>query len=236
MNKPTGKRLNVAIFQPALPKYRIPIFQRLGQLFSVKVFFGKERDLSNDQAEGFESFSVNDWKIKPRSGKDIVWSWSQIMACGDSSWDVIVLPWNIRYLSLIVSLLRSRLNGIPTILWGHGYSKNAGFFRSWVRNRITGLATAVLFYDTVTRDKFVKLTGQTNCFAAPNAIDPQPIHEQVNAWSEGGLLDRFKEEHDLVGRDIVLFVSRFDPDNRLELLIRALPEMKKNVQVSSRCL
>ena len=226
MNDPTDKRLNVAIFQPALPKYRIPIFQRLGQQFSVKVFFGEEKDLSNEQAVGFENQPVKHRKFRLRSGREVIWNRSQIKACGNRHWDVIVLSWNIGDLSLIFALLRARLNGISTILWGHGYSKKASGFRARVRNRITGFATAVLFYDPVTKNKFEEITGRQNCFAAPNAINTDPIQEQKEAWMEGSRLERFKEEHDLLGRDVLLFVSRFDPANRLEVLIRAMPELK----------
>lgn len=226
MSDHSAPKFNAAIFQPALPKYRIPMFRQLNQSCRIKVFFGSEKHLSNDSTAAFENCPIKEWNIKLPGGKTALWSWRQIGVCGDASWDVVVLPWNIGYLSLVPSLLRARFNGIGTILWGHGYSKSSGWFRTAVRNWITNLATAVLFYDPVTKTKFQDLTGRENCFVAANAIDSAPIEKQIIAWGGGSRLEDFQSEHGIADRDVLLFVSRFDPNNRLDLLIRALPMIR----------
>ncbi len=226
MNDQSAKQLRVAICQPALPKYRIPLFRQLGQSYRVKVFFGAEKDLSNEGTADFENCPVKEWKVKLPNLGYLSWSWSQIGVCGDSSWDVIVLSWNTRCFSLIPSLIRARWNRVPTILWGHGYSKSSGPVRRWFRNRVARLGTAVMFYDPVTKTEFQQTMGWGNCFVAPNAIDSTPIQEQINQWQDARL-ESFQEEQGIQERDVVLFVSRFDPDNQLELLIRSLPEIRR---------
>ena len=222
-----SKRLKVAILQPALPKYRIPVFTELGKRFDLAVFFGSENNLENTDTADFETTSITEKKYRLPTGRVVLWSSSQITVAGNSTWDVIVFPWNIGYASLVPALLRAKWNGIPTILWGHGYSKSAGKFRSWARNMVTNLASAVLFYDPLSCSGFAKQTSKTNCFVAANTLDPTAINQQICDWKQGSRLSDFQNEKRIDGRPILLFVSRFDAKNQLDCLIRALPEVRK---------
>ena len=162
------------------------------------------------------------WKIG-----DLVWDWAQLKVCGDQSWDAVVMVWNTRYLSLVPAILRAKMNGIPVILWGHGYSKRRGFFRDRVRNLVTVFADAVLFYDPLSRAQACGSGDRENYFVAPNAIDQTPITQQKKNWlADDRNLSEFKKQHNLEDREIVLFVSRIEPKNRLDVLLRGIAKAK----------
>lgn len=222
-----SKKINVAIHQPALPKYRVPIFARIGAKVNLTVFHGAEKNLTNVDSQEFEHIEVTRRELNLPVIKNLMWVSKQFQLCGDSKWDVVVLPWNTRYLSLLPALIRARINGIGTVLWGHGYSKSSGYFQRLIRNSVTRLATAVLFYDPATCSKFKDLTGRSNCFVAANSLDPTQINEQINEWNRPEKLAAFQNQNRIQGRDVILFVSRFDPNNHLECLIRALPEIQQ---------
>jgi glycosyltransferase involved in cell wall biosynthesis len=220
----------IAIQQPSLPKYRIPVFSQLNSdhALDVTLFYGSQADLPNMKATGFKAERTNSLRLKLPGLGELFLDWTQLKICGDRSWDAIVLTWNTRYLTLIPSLLRAKFNGIPVILWGHGYSKKRGFLRDFIRRTVSRLAKAVLFYDPVSMKAFSNPGNNHTCFVAPNAIDQRPILEQRDAWtSEPDKLGHFRLQHDLKEREIVLFVSRYDPNNRLDILIQAMSEVKK---------
>jgi glycosyltransferase involved in cell wall biosynthesis len=220
--------LKVAIQQPAIPKYRIPVFEKLCSKFEITVFYGHEATLKNTESKLFPSHPSRFKRFVVWKVGELLWDHTQFGLGGDRSFDAVILSWNTRYLSLIPALLRARINGIPVILWGHGYSKKkGGLMRDSVRNWVTKLADAVLFYDPVSKDA---ASGNKSCehfFAAPNAIDQRPIVEQNKAWnSSSDRLEKFVVENDLQDRELVLFVSRVEPKNRVDVLVRAIEKVR----------
>lgn len=225
--------LHVTIQQPALPKYRVPVFRQLNEdvELSVSLVYSNMEAIPNVEPDGFaartaKTFIINIPKIGP-----LYWDTGQIDIARNKHNDVIVLSWGNRYLSLIPALLLARRNGIKTVLWGHGYSKrNSNRFNTWIRKKLTGLANAILFYDPITRDNFIESTGLSNCFSASNTIDLEPVFQLYDIWqSNTKNLDDFKNMNNISDRHIVLHVSRLDRMNRVHDLIDAVASAKQSI-------
>ena len=221
--------LRIAIQQPALPAYRVPVFARLNARdeLSIELFSGEEADLKNAQPDGFPVHWTDVKFFGEPSERQLFHNKSQWKLAGELHWDLIIYSWNTRSVTLIPSLIRAKLNGIPTILWGHGYSKNPGFFRNKLRHSLTRLAAATLFYDHIALQRYENGTPREDFFAAPNAIDQSKIGEAKEAWqADAKRLDDFKKDNGIFNRPVILFVSRLQTKNRVDVLLEAIALVK----------
>jgi glycosyltransferase involved in cell wall biosynthesis len=217
-------RIRVVVQEPALPKYRVPVFRELASRpgLDVLLTYGRERLIKNVEADGFHSEpSRSRWWRTPVGL--IGWDPSQVRNASRKRCDVVVLDWNTRVLSLFPALIRARLSGVGVVLWGHGYSKRESGLRRWFRLLPTRLAGSVVFYNRAAAKATVErgVPGE-KVFVALNSLDqteigeqrarligdPEPVRELRRAYGLGGAM--------------VLFVSRLLRQNRLDLLFDAL--------------
>lgn len=221
--------IRVCLFQPALPKYRIPVFRELASRpgISFHLFYSSDEPVKNVAPDGFQGTPIASRVLlkKPR----LLWRQAQIDGIDPSRFDVVMSGWNTRYLSLVPCLLLARKRGIPTILWGHGYSKSETFSRRFLRDSIGNLATAILFYNSSARNRFISRHHNGHrVFVAPNSLDQRELKAARDSWiARPDELQRFKEKHGLVDGPVLLFVSRLSSENRTDLLLRAGAVLRK---------
>lgn len=224
-----GATIRLCLFQPALPKYRIPVFRDLAtrQGIDFELFYSSDEPVKNVTPDGFKGQAISSRLILKRPR--FLWRSAQVKLVDASRFDVILAGWNTRYLSLIPMLLLAKLRGIPTIMWGHGYSKNESFSRRLLRDTTGNLATAVLFYGATARNRYVERNGRPErAFVAPNSLDQREIQAARQHWRERPEeFDRFRTQHGLVPGPVLLFVSRLVPENRTDLLLRAGAILRK---------
>ncbi len=149
------------------------------------------------------------------------------LGSGEDQADVLILPWDLHYLSLVPAILTARSRGMGVVLWGHGYSKQDNAARTWARMRVGKLGDCVVLYNGRTRD-FLLRNGipEERVFIAPNSIDQAPV--QAARWkcvSDAEGLARFRAEHGLDSGPVLLFVSRLLPERRVDLMLRAMARL-----------
>ncbi len=237
MSDPPGpassdRRIRVALFQPALPKYRIPVFSALGSLPDLELTLFPSPKLKGStlpQAEGAESFQLV-WSPMTRHGPFLRQP-AQHRELTPGRFDVAVFSWNARNLDLGRALRKARRLGIGTVLWGHGFSKTEAGWRAALRNRLARKADALLFYNNRASDLLARAGfDRGRLFVAPNALDQEPISQARNLWlSRPHELLRFQEEHELADRPAIIFVSRLEADNRLDWLLEAFARAVRDV-------
>lgn len=221
--------LRVVIQQPALAAYRVPVFRELARRPGIEllVTYASDPNLPNAPPDGFRAEPIIQRKLRlgPRSAMvdPAQWRFATRAAA-----DVLILTWNVQYATLVPSLLRARASGVRTILWGHGYSKHEAAWRRWPRERVAGLADALLFYNHTTADRFAAAGWpRERLFVALNALDQEPIQAARNDWlARPADLAAFRTQHGLDRGPVVLFVSRLDPANRLDLLVEAAAALR----------
>ena len=225
--------LRVSLQQPALPKYRVPVFRELARRpgISIKVVYGDLPGLSNVDPDGFEATYARPrrWHLL---GETMIWQPAQWQSATRAEADVLILPWDVHYASLMPALLRARRHGVPTILWGHGYSKHERPWRKMARDGVARLATALLFYNhRAAGAQIAHGFPAERIFVAPNAIDQRPVQEARGWWlANPHRLEEFRQQAGLTRGPVVLFVSRLDPDNRVDLLIRAAARLVRDFE------
>lgn len=218
--------------QPALPKYRVPVFRALAARpgIELELAYDKTDDLANVEPDGFRARFVPS-KTLALAGRKLHWHPAMLEGASKDRADVLILSWNLNYLSLMPALVKAKKNGVRTILWGHGYTKVDAWYRRWPRERVTALADALLFYNHTHANEFITHgTDPAKVFVAQNALDEAPIAAARDAWlAKPDELERFRRENDLVDRPTVLFVSRLTEKARLDVLIDAVPHLLKRL-------
>jgi glycosyltransferase involved in cell wall biosynthesis len=224
-----GPRARVCIVQPIIPHYRVPVFERLAEQpgIDLEVWAGTgEKGSSLAAASPSEKF-----RFVPAPQKRIgpfISQPRQIEAVSSGRFDVVILSWNARYLQLSKALRAARKHGVRTIIWGHGYSKHENWLRRFNRDRFLRNADACLVYNNTAAHKLIaRGHPQEKVFVALNAIDQTPIAHAREKWlAQLDSLKSFQHEHGLSATSAcVLFVSRLEPDKRVDLLLEAFAKV-----------
>ncbi|MHC5004251.1 MAG: glycosyltransferase, partial [Planctomycetota bacterium] len=225
--------MRIAICQPGgLPRYRLPAFDLLGRQEGIELTIFAHPDRQGGGAiEGLA------FRYEPREtrGSRIPGLWHQpvqLEAVDPDRFDFVVLPWNTRCRTLRPALRLARRRGVPVALWGHGVSKRPGRIRDALRLRAGRRAGAVLVYTHTVAKHLVDRAGFTpdQVFVAQNAIDQRPVRRARNAWTDDrARLDAFRAEHRLVPDRTVIHVSRLLAENRPDLLLHGVDELRRDL-------
>jgi glycosyltransferase involved in cell wall biosynthesis len=214
----------VCIVQPALPAYRIPVFNRLVTAHGIDLTIAAEfrpiwGSLKSERGDG--TFKTIEAPITLWRG--LLRQPMQLELARNGAFDVMILPLNRKSLDVDLAIRAARRRGIGTVLWGHGFSKRESWLRRTLRNNLLRKADAGLLYSSAARDRLVaEGLDPARLFVAQNAIDHRRVEDTVRAWdATPERLARFRRDHALEHGETVLFISRMEPDKRVEVLIDA---------------
>ncbi len=227
-----GATIRVTMHQPGLARYRLPVFRELASRpgIRLKLLYSSDKSVPNVEPAGLDAQFVPQRKLL--GGRLEVYWQKEHLEWGDQARsDVVVLPWNVRFASLLPAIMRARARGVGTLLWGHGYSKNRASSGGVLRRRIAGMATALMFYNHTAARRFVA-SGFDPCrvFVALNTIDLQAVRAaRDDALADPARLPAFRKAEQIADRPIVLFVSRLDPANRVGVLLEAAAILRARV-------
>jgi glycosyltransferase involved in cell wall biosynthesis len=227
---PHDKPIRVVIQQPNLARYRLPVYQELAKRpgIDLHLVYGDDGTVPSVPPEGFKA-TLAHMRIFKVLGSEVRWHGAQVAWTDPKQVDVVVLSWSTRYLSLVPGLLKARRKGLGSVLWGHGYSKAETGLSAKTRNRVSDLADALLFYNRTTADQFIAdgRSSSERVFVALNALDQSQISAARESWlGDPARLEAFQRQHDLAGTPNLLFVSRFDHRNRVDLLLEAVARLQ----------
>ena len=216
--------IRVVLQQPALPKYRLPVFRALAERpdIDLHVVYGEVPGLANVAPDGFRGTFIPQKYLKVGSREAIFHS-PQIHYASRKRADVLILTWNLHYVTLVPALTRAMVAGVRTILWGHGYSRDEAASRSFLRTSVGKMADALLFYGDRTANAFADAGwSRERLFVARNSLDQSAIAAARESWlSRPDDLAAFRRAQALGPGPTLLFVSRLLPENRVDLLLAA---------------
>jgi glycosyltransferase involved in cell wall biosynthesis len=225
MNSLKRPPARVLFVQPALPAYRIPFFRELKARGNIEL-----EVWCNMRGRGsLASIPTSEFRVvhfPERSLGPIFFQPALVRAAWSSNADVLVMPWNTRYVELAPALLLARLRRLPVLLWGHGYSKHETTSRRMLRNEIGKLASGIVVYSDSARERLLS-EGFTpeRAFVARNALDREPIERALRARKVNRRLESIRAEE-----KVILFSSRLEPDKRPGLLLEALALVRQRFE------
>jgi glycosyltransferase involved in cell wall biosynthesis len=227
--------IRIALTQPDIRPYRLPVYNLLAEQpdIDLTVFAGQARDAPNPAPESikfhFEPAVRRARRIGPATFIDFP---AQVEVADPARFDLLIHSWNSGYLTLMPGLKKARRAGIPTVVWGHGYSKSDSWLKSWLRNRVGRQATGILLYTHPVAQRLIERDGfdAERVFVAQNAIDQTPIQAARASWlARPDRLEAFQREHELAPERTVAFVSRLLHENRPDRLIRAVAMLQSKI-------
>ncbi len=211
----------VAIVHPLLAHYRVPVFDLLARSTGIDltVICDMHPTGSLKGATPTEAFRC---EHAPQHMLGPMISHPAMLAAATSGrFDAVVLTWNVRLLELIPAFLACRARGTASVLWGHGYSKSDSVMRRTLRRRMVSLADATLLYGRMEQER-LRAAGYKRTFVAPNAIDQSSIAAATVEWTaDKARLQSWQKERGIQDGRLVVFISRIEPDKRVDLLLEA---------------
>ncbi len=222
------RRIRVCMVQPLMPHYRVPVFDLLARQpgIELSVWSDHKPQGSMHPAPGTGNFETVHTPFKYLG--PIYWQPMQVTAAKAAAtgrFDVVIYSWNSRLIHLRHALNICRRAGVPTLLWGHGIGVGGrnSFLRRWLRNGMIHKAAGCIVYNhTVARRIAQEGIDAPRIFVALNALDQMPMRQARDHWlARPDHLAKFRAEHGVIGRDMVLFISRLERNKRVDLLIDA---------------
>jgi glycosyltransferase involved in cell wall biosynthesis len=214
--------LTVRFVQPLIPKYREALFSALAKAPGMALEIWADLQPKQGSLKGSSSHGDVPCVHKPyREIGPFIWQPGEFGAVAPPA-DVVIMPWNSRYVQLVPALLRGRLNGVRTILFGHGLGKRESWLRRRLRTTLIALSDACILYSQGQADALIaEGHPPSKIFVAPNSVDPAPIQQAKAAWS-AERVDAFLAERGCVRGKTLLYVSRLERWKRVDMLLRAV--------------
>lgn len=222
--------IRVAIFQPSLPHYRVPVFAELASRdgIDLTLHYSTRSDIQNVEPRGFKAcHSLPTMNLMQSS---FVWNQHHVEVAMSREYDVLVFPWTPRLLSLLAAITLARRACSGIVLWGQGVSKNESRIRLALRNWFARRGDAVVTYNhAVSRALVQGGLPASDVFSAINSLDQSDIaYWRDKLASQPEKVFRFKESNRLSDRT-VLYVSRLHHPNRVDVLIEAAAKLARHM-------
>lgn len=240
MNRETNVSVRVAIIQRVLSPYRVPVFERFGDLpgMQLRVFYGK--DVKGTKVKSARNIGRLDTRamatltLQARStGRSVPLLlhpalFFRVLAFGPR---VIIAEGNSNILNNIPLYLYAALFRRKIVWWslgqlpGREYRGLSAMYMKLVRF-LERRADAWLGYSSRAVAHFRSLgLPEDRIFRAVNCIDTDRVFAEMNAVD--GESDALRQRLGLEGRYVVLFVGALEPTKRLDRLFRAFVQLKQ---------
>lgn len=229
MNDST-KQINVAIYQPVIPHYRVPLFLALSETpgINLEVFASMKAQGSPATPDMEFPFKFNRIKHKTFLGNRLIWQKGALIPDNFRKGDVIVICGNPRYLSNYMLILKARIKGIGIVWFGHGYNKGHRVLSTFLKRQIMRLSDIVLLYTDQEVDGFIRAEfNPEKLYAVNNTICSSEIERCRLFWNSDRLL-KFKKENNIEDRQVLLFCGRLSVKSEFEIILDAFEKVLKS--------
>ncbi|WP_315905498.1 glycosyltransferase family 4 protein [Vibrio fluvialis] len=209
--------MKVYIIQPAVPKYRIPFFKKIMNIYPVSVYTTKLDFL------GVKTVFKSD-KIISSSGffnffNLIYWHKNLPLFYPYSKSDIVVINGNPRILNYMLLFVLLRMRGIKSVWWGHGWSAGSYGILSRIRIILMKLASVVLVYTDKEKEKL----SISNCYALNNGLDSSEIKVCIQ---------KYTVKRDVGSKFYLVFVGRITKKADFGFLLQSISMVNKNVHLN----
>lgn len=226
------KPVRVAVVQRIVPHYRLEVFDRLCRLpgFEVTVIYGREKPgtLPRSVVEGisFPSRLVKThyWDI---GRAEFVTQPAVLNSLWQHDFDIYICEFNFKIVTNLLTALLSHRKGVRFIWWGHGFSKTETPLKTALRCRLVHRADALLLYNERAKQRYTELgLPPEKLFVALNSLDTDKLMALRADVTEADVAS-LREQLDLTGRRVAIYVGRLSARKKVDLLLQALVQARK---------
>lgn len=225
-----SESIRITFVEPSLGAYRVPLFRGLAARPAIKLnLLYANSGRPNAAPDGFDAQLV-ERKTRHILGAPVYWQQSQLDAVNSNKTDIVCFDWDVHYASLVPALLKARRQGVATMLFGHGTSKNDGTWKAAPRYALARLADVLVTYSIGAREAYLERGWPADrVFAAPNALDLDAIETvRAKTLADRDALRVFRKSRGLGNDPLLLFVARLDPPRRVDVLLQAAAMLRRN--------
>lgn len=225
----SAKKIGVDIVQPIVPEYRVALFDGLAEVTELDIAVQASQRMGRDASVPLRKAAYDYKHSMVCIGRlPLFWQCGLRLRNARKRGDVLVVCGDLHQISSLPLILRARAKGIGVIWWGHHVSAKPKALFVALRLMIARImADCMLCYTEQGRTFLVNRGFAPNrVFATGNTIDLSKVEEATHTW-EPGKLAVFKRTHGIEGSDVLLFCSVLRKKTRLDVLIRALAELKR---------
>lgn len=240
-NKPnrTKKKFRILIaHQSTIPHYRVPFYQNVQMLkpdwWDFEVIYDKKESLRHFFMNPEES--KFNFKIKPSSGINIDFLGRKLSIQAfpffSLGYDLVIVGQALNNISYPFTFIR-KLIGKPIAYWGQGrdlYTVKKSLLKKTTESFklfLTNLSDGFFSYTEGVKDYLVKQGVRSEkIFALQNTMD---IETQRNVFlSLVGNRDQLRQQFNVKGKKVLLYVGRFNKEKRVDLIVDAFINLYKS--------
>lgn len=213
---------NIICVQPALPVYRIGLFERLYNEFGDKFILYAANDI--DLGALTKNVKKNNWSILGNPIKKLPFGldWQPgVLDIDFDRDDIIIISGAPRNIATMIFAVKVRLKGAKLIWWGHYWSSTSKVWRTKLRYLMMKLANRLLFYTEQEIIEYKNHQGrkESEIFALNNGIENKEII-------------KLRKEYKACDREHAIFlIARFREMSQIDLLLNAMAKMSDTVKL-----
>lgn len=209
----TNRKNKVLIIQPALPKYRVSLFNELNKLISNTSLMILAPRIDENGVESTTDGAEFEHTITSPSIHKLGFSWQPKVAnyiLNLRKGDILVISGNPRYIFNILLSFAVRIIGVKVIWWGQAWSAQTTKQSLNIKLTLMNLCNLTLLYTEKEARLVYRLTKSSNIHYLNNGINRKEIielREDYNAYKREGR---------------ILFLGRLTEKSQFPLLLSAL--------------
>jgi hypothetical protein len=140
--------MKLAVYQPVVPSYRVPFFNKLACVpgIDLSVYASKTFPDSPATSDAPFNFAYEEHQVSSGFRNRVFWQHGLYVPRHFGPGDAIVISGNVRMLSNLPLMLEAKRRGVALVWWTHGWSTGTTRASLWVRRRFMNFADTVLLY------------------------------------------------------------------------------------------
>lgn len=203
----------ILIIQPALPKYRVSLFNELNKLICNASLMVLAPSSDENGVESTTDGAEFEHAITSPSIHKFGFSWQPKAASyilNLRKGDILVISGNPRYISNILLSFAVRIIGVKVIWWGQAWSAQTTKQSLNIKLSLMHLCNLVLLYTEKEARMVYRLTKRSNIYYLNNGINRKEII-------------KLREDYNAYKREAkILFLGRLTEKSKFPLLLSAL--------------
>lgn len=230
------RKYKVALIHNIISPYRIPLFESLSnnESLELKVFYcahiHKERMWNIDKSNNYDYEVLSGYTFE-HLGVVCHLNPSIIFKLINGKYDVAIIG-GYSDLTMILSVIISRIIDIPLILWSEGIAFSNSVFSKFINPYIKFVvedAGAIIVPGTLSKELYTKLgSKEEKIFIAPNIVDNDAFTYYYNKFSSHK--EELKIGQGIKGKRVILYMGRLVEGKGIKYLLIAYKMLKKEIE------
>lgn len=208
---------------PYAAKYREPIYKLMDKSLDCRFYFCGNTDTSLVQMD-YSSLSKCDFSMEEVKLFGGIKHFKGLLGIRFMEGDAVILPGNIRYVTLWLLLILRSKRKYRICFWTHGWYGKEGAIQRIIKRVFYKLSDGIFLYGQYAKDLMIKEGFDENMlFVIHNSLN---YEEQLKLRNSIKPSDIYKDHFDN-DNPVLIFLGRLTPVKQLDMVVRAVANLKE---------